>query len=76
MLIIKCARCKRKLFKYQKIGSGRLLHLWPRRIIEDHSIHEGKEVKCQCGNIVGSDQGIWIKLKPQSFTYTGSYIRK
>ena len=76
MLVIKCARCKRKLFKYKKIGSGRLLHLWPKRIKEDYSIHEGDEVRCECGSLVGRDQGIWIKLKPQSFTYTGSYVRK
>ncbi|MBA7602907.1 hypothetical protein ES703_10003 [subsurface metagenome] len=76
MLTIKCARCKRKLFKYEKIGTGRLLHLWPDRIKEDHSTHEDKKVKCRCGNVIGVDQGIWIKLRPQSFTYTGSYIRK
>ena len=76
MLTIKCARCKRKLFKYEKIGTGRLLHLWPDRIIEDHSVHEGREVKCKCGNLVGIDEGRFIKMKPRSFTRSGSYIRK
>jgi len=76
MLTIRCAKCKRKLFKYEKIGSGKLQHLWPKRIYEDYSVREGRNIKCPCGNLIGRDHGVWIKLKPQSFTYTGSYIRK
>lgn len=76
MLTIKCAGCKRKLFKYEKIGAGKLLHLWQERIIEDHSVHEEREVKCKCGNLVGIDEGRFIKMKPRTFTRSGSYIRK
>lgn len=76
MLTIKCAKCKRKLFKYRKIGKGRLLHLWPDRIIENYSVREGREVKCECGNLIGIDEDRWIKMKPRAFTRSGAYIRK
>jgi len=26
MVVIKCARCMQKIFKYEKIGKGRILH--------------------------------------------------
>lgn len=76
MLTIKCAKCKHKLFKYNKMGAGRLLHLWPKRIVEDKSVHEGNEVRCRCGNLVGIDEGKFIKMKHRSFTRSGSYQRK
>jgi len=67
MMIIKCALCKQKLFKYVKIGTGRLLHLWRGRIIEDETIKVGDNIKCQCGNLIGIDEKKWIKLKQHSF---------
>ena len=72
MLIIKCAKCKRKIFKYVKIGKGKLWHCWKDRIIEDFSVHEGKNIKCTCGNQVGIDEKKWIKLKQQSFLTSGT----
>ena len=45
MIVVKCAQCKRKIFKYQKIGKGRLWHYWKDRIIEDYSVRDGNEVK-------------------------------
>jgi hypothetical protein len=76
MVIIKCARCKGKIFKYLKIGKGRLLHCWKERIIEDYSVRDGNEIKCQCGNLIGIDVGKWIKMKQRSFTYSGTRARK
>jgi len=72
MISIKCAKCKRKVFKYLKIGKGRLLHCWKERIIEDHSVRDGNEIKCQCGNLIGIDEGKWIKMKQRSFIYSGT----
>ncbi|MBC8526620.1 MAG: hypothetical protein ISS28_06510 [Candidatus Cloacimonetes bacterium] len=63
VMIIKCDKCNNKIFKYLKIGKGRLWHCWKNRILEDYSIRDGDKVKCQCGNIVGIDQGKWIKMK-------------
>ena len=76
MITVKCAKCKRKIFKYQKIGKGRLWHCWKERIIEDYSIREGNQIKCKCGNLIGIDQGKWIKIRQNSFTYTGVIKRK
>lgn len=72
MLIIKCARCKQKIFRYIKIGKGKLWHCWKDRIIEDFSIHDGKIIKCNCGNIIGTDEEKWIKLKQHSFLTSGT----
>jgi len=71
MLTIKCSKCKRKLFKYKKIGKGRVLHCWKDRILKDCSVHEGSKVQCRCGNLIGFDQGKWIKMRQTSFIYTG-----
>jgi len=72
MLIIKCAKCKRKILRYVKIGKGKLWHCWKDRIIEDFSIHDGKNIKCTCGNLIGIDTGKWIKLKQHSFITSGT----
>ncbi len=59
-----------------KIGKGKLWHCWKDRIIEDNSIRDGDEIKCRCGNLVGIDEGKWIKMKQHSFTYSGAVTRK
>jgi hypothetical protein len=74
MMIIKCSKCKQKIFKYVKIGKGKLWHCWKDRIIEDQSIHEGKNIKCKCGNFIGKDEEKWIKLKQQSVHISGTKI--
>jgi len=76
MMTIKCTRCKKKIFKYKKIGKGRLWHCWKDRIIEDNSVHVGSEIKCQCGNSIGIDEGKWIKMRQHSFQYSGTVTRK
>ena len=48
MLTIKCAKCKRKIFRYLKVGKGRVLHCWKGRITRDYSIREGNKVLCEC----------------------------
>ena len=72
MLTIKCVRCKQKIFRYVKIGKGKLWHCWKDRIVEDFSIHKGKNILCKCGNIIGVDENKWIKLKQHSFITTGT----
>jgi hypothetical protein len=72
MLTIKCAQCQAKIFKYVKIGKGKLWHCWKERIAEDYSMHNGRERKCLCGNVIGVDEGQWIKLKQHSFIHTGT----
>ncbi|MEA1869922.1 MAG: hypothetical protein U9N09_07250 [Euryarchaeota archaeon] len=71
MIIIKCAKCKRKIFKYQKIGKGRVWHCWNDRIIRDYSVRDGDEVKCRCGNLIGVAEERWVKMRQHSFIYSG-----
>jgi hypothetical protein len=76
MLVLKCAKCRRKLYKYLKVGKGRLLHCWKGRIREDYTVRKGDTVRCSCGNVIGVDKGSYIKLKQRSFTRTGSTVNK
>lgn len=75
MIVIKCARCKGKIFKYVKVGKGRLLHCWKGRIVEDYSVRDGSEIKCQCGNLIGIDEGRWVKMKQSAFIYSGTITK-
>ena len=75
MITIKCAKCGKKLFRYIKVGEGRVLRLYKSRIVKDLSKRDGDIVKCECGNIIGKDEGRWIKLRQSSFTYTGKVIK-
>ena len=76
MITIKCIKRRSKIFKYLKVGKGRILHCWKDRIIKDYSIRDGDKVKCCCGNLIGVDEGKWIKMKQSSFIYSGANIRK
>ena len=71
MITIRCARCKRKIFRYVKIGRGRTWHCWNDRIVEDFGIHSGMDIKCPCGNLIGVDDGKWIKMKQHTFIHSG-----
>ncbi len=75
MLVLKCVKCRRKLYKYLKVGKGRLLHCWKGRIMEDYTIRYGDVVKCPCGNVIGTKKGKHIKLKQHSFTYSGTAMK-
>ncbi|MCD6453188.1 MAG: hypothetical protein J7K77_02760 [Dehalococcoidales bacterium] len=75
MITIRCARCKGKVFRYLKIGKGRLLHCWKGRIIKDYSLRNGNEVRCRCGSLIGIDEGKWIRMKQSSFIYSGAAKR-
>ena len=75
MLTVKCSKCKRKIFKYHKIGKGNLWHCWKKRILKDYSVRDGIEVKCKCGNLIGIEEEKWIKMKQHHFEYTGSVTK-
>ncbi len=72
MLIIKCAKCKTKLFKYHKIGKGKVLKCHKSRIHKRyHMEFEDEEVCCPCGNLIGKNENRFIKMNDCGFTYTG-----
>lgn len=86
MLTIKCAACKRKLWKYDKIGQGQVLRCHKDRILRVYQEQlviteseitgaertEEAEICCQCGKRIGIDEGTYIKMIGQAFTYTGT----
>ncbi|MDY6918482.1 MAG: hypothetical protein SVP26_11210 [Chloroflexota bacterium] len=76
MITVRCARCSARVFRYEKVGKGRLLHCWKGRIVTDYSVRDGPYVKCPCGNVIGIDEGKWVKLKQRSFTCSGAARRK
>ena len=76
MLTIRCKNCKKKIFKYNKIGEGRVLRCWFDRIVKDYSIHDGNKVRCECGNLIGIIEGKRIKMKQNAFEHSGTKIRK
>lgn len=76
MLIIKCAKCNSKVFKYEKIGKGRVLNYWFDRIKKDYSIKTDDFIKCKCGNVIGKIEMKEIRMKPGAFTESGTRIKK
>ncbi|MDD3621513.1 MAG: hypothetical protein PHQ81_03825 [Methanofollis sp.] len=75
MITITCAACGRKLFRYQKIGKGKLLHCWKTRISSDYTVREDDQVYCPCGRHVGVVEGPWINLHGGSFAVRGSALK-
>lgn len=71
MITIVCAKCGQKLFKYLKIGEGKILRCFKERITKDQAVHQGLSLECPCGNQIGEDRGEWYKMKQHAFTYTG-----
>jgi len=62
MLLIKCATCKRKLWKYEKFGRGEVLRCYKSRIDREFEfIQEGNKILCLCGKEIGIDKGKHIK---------------
>lgn len=74
MLVIRCAACKEKLWKYDKVGKGKVLRCHKARIMEhyvDTPIINNK-VRCPCGKEIGIDKGRFFKMDAKAFTYTGT----
>ena len=73
MLTIKCAACKKKLWKYDKIGPGEVLRCHKDRVTKWYvSLEKNTKIKCLCGKKIGIDKGRYIKMIAKAFTYTGT----
>lgn len=77
MLTIHCAACRKKLWKYEKIGHGHVVRCHKERIskwydieVRDHKIH------CLCGKVIGIDKGSHYRMISNSFTHTGTKRHK
>ena len=73
MLTVKCSACKRKLWKYDKIGQGQVLRCHKDRITKEYSYErKGEKIICQCGKPIGIDKGSSIKMIRNAFIYSGT----
>lgn len=74
MLVLRCAACKTKLWKYDKIGPGEVLRCHKERIkkIFTETIEEGHKIYCRCGKEIGIDKGSFYKMVAKAFTYSGT----
>lgn len=73
MLIIRCAACKKKLWRYDKIGPGEVLRCHKDRIVKIYhaQIYE-QRIQCPCGTIIGIDKGTFFRMIAKNCTHTGS----
>jgi len=71
MLTIKCSFCGKKIIKYNKIGSGRVLKCYKDRITKFY-IESDKDLRCTCGALLGNDSGQYYKMIKSHFTYKGT----
>jgi len=62
-LTISCKKCGAELYRYQKIGSGKVIVCWKGRIIKDTTITKDHNVYCRCGAQIGIDQKVRIKIR-------------
>jgi len=62
-LSIQCNQCGEEVFSYVKIGKGTVWHCWKKRILKNNCKKDGKYLFCHCGNLIGKDERVWIKLK-------------
>ncbi len=77
MLVIKCGGCKRKLWKYEKIGKGEVLRCHKDRIARMYAAkQEQGRIRCLCGKDIGIDKGRYVKMIRKAFTYTGTKTNK
>ena len=73
MLVLRCAACRKKLWRYEKIGKGEVLRCHKARIDRDYDncLTDGYKVRCACGNNIGIDKGSFYKMIDKAFTYSG-----
>lgn len=74
MLIIRCAACRKKLWRYDKIGKGEVLRCHKSRIEKDYGAcrKSGEDWNCACGKRIGIDGGTFVKMIAKAFTSSGT----
>ena len=75
MLVIKCAKCHQKIWKYDKIGKGEVLRCHKDRITNVYSEvdFDGHKIHCpNCNLPLGIGRGSFYKMDPKAFKYKGT----
>lgn len=76
MLTLRCARCKKKLLRYQKWGLGEVHRCHKDRIERMLQARvQGDRLRCPCGEAVGIDKGTYFKMIRAAFVHTGTKTR-
>jgi hypothetical protein len=77
MLLIRCATCKTKLFKYIKLGKGEVLRCHKTRIEEMLAAVEAEgKLLCPCGEVIAHDKGSHWGMVRKKFKYSGEKVGK
>jgi hypothetical protein len=77
MLTIRCAVCRAKLWKYNKLGKGEVLRCHKARIARWlEGIEAAGEALCPCGNRVGIDKGTYWKMIRKAFSHSGDTVNR
>lgn len=73
MLTVRCAACKGKLWRYDKIGQGEVLRCHKDRILKRYAVEERDgRIFFSCGRDIGIDKGTFFKMIAKAFTYRGT----
>jgi hypothetical protein len=56
-----------------KIGKGRILKCYKKRMTKTYISIDDREIKCLCGNIIGYNEDTFIRMKQNNFIFTGTY---
>ncbi len=73
MLVLRCAACRQKLWRYDKIGPGAVLRCHKSRINKYYNAFEREDgIFCSCGRKIGIDKGGCFKMIAKAFTCTGT----
>lgn len=74
MLLIRCAACRTKLWRYDKIGQGEVLRCHKGRIKKMLATCpvKGDKILCPCGKEIGIDKGPYFKMIAKAFTSKGA----
>ena len=70
-MVIKCAKCKTKIIKYNKIGKGKILKFIKSRILKWYIVIPEEEIRCTCGEVIAVDKGNHYATNLKSFTSHG-----
>lgn len=62
VMTIQCKKCKRKVFKYLKVGKGNLLKAYKSKIKADYFRVDNDKMMCQCGHVLAIDKGNYYKM--------------
>lgn len=79
ILTIKCAKCKSKVLKYKKIGSGQVLRCWESKIRHIYGELSNDKLYCpDCKNLMGTvktdREENYVKMEQSQFTFSGHKI--